>query len=70
MNNHKCNITKIYTPKRFIVTTADTVIHYDPWWNPATEDQPSDRAWRIGQNKPDFVYKLITNPIKVLKRKS
>ena len=43
------------------LTTADTVIHYDPWWNPAAEDQASDRAWRIGQKKPVFVYKLITN---------
>lgn len=43
------------------LTTADTVIHYDPWWNPAAEDQASDRAWRIGQDKPVFVYKLITN---------
>lgn len=42
------------------LTTADTVIHYDPWWNPAAEDQASDRAWRIGQDKPVFVYKLIT----------
>ena len=38
---------------------ADTVIHYDPWWNPAVEDQASDRAHRIGQTKPVFVYKLI-----------
>ena len=37
------------------------MIHYDPWWNPAAEDQASDRAWRIGQDKPVFVYKLITN---------
>lgn len=43
------------------LTAADTVIHYDPWWNPATEDQASDRVWRIGQDKPVFVYKLITN---------
>ena len=43
------------------LTAADTVIHYDPWWNPAVEDQASDRAWRIGQDKPVFVYKLITN---------
>ena len=38
---------------------ADTVIHYDPWWNPAVEDQATDRAHRIGQDKPVFVYKLI-----------
>jgi len=43
------------------LTAADTVMHYDPWWNPAAEDQASDRAWRIGQDKPVFVYKLITN---------
>lgn len=41
------------------LTTADTVIHYDPWWNPAAEDQATDRAYRIGQDKPVFVYKLI-----------
>ncbi|MDQ7010680.1 MAG: hypothetical protein Q9M29_02555, partial [Mariprofundaceae bacterium] len=38
----------------------DSVIHYDPWWNPAVEAQASDRAHRIGQDKPVFVYKLIT----------
>ncbi len=42
------------------LTTADTVIHYDPWWNPAAEAQASDRAHRIGQDKNVFVYKLIT----------
>lgn len=42
------------------LTTADTVIHFDPWWNPAAESQASDRAHRIGQNKNVFVYKLIT----------
>jgi SNF2 family DNA or RNA helicase len=41
------------------LTTADTVIHYDPWWNPAVEAQATDRAHRIGQDKPVFVYKLI-----------
>jgi superfamily II DNA or RNA helicase len=41
------------------LTAADTVIHYDPWWNPAVEDQATDRAHRIGQNKPVFVYKLV-----------
>ncbi|MCB8881416.1 ATP-dependent helicase [Acidisoma cellulosilytica] len=41
------------------LTSADTVIHYDPWWNPAAEDQASDRAHRIGQTKPVFVYKMI-----------
>lgn len=42
------------------LTEADTVIHYDPWWNPAAENQASDRAHRLGQDKPVFVYKLIT----------
>jgi superfamily II DNA or RNA helicase len=42
------------------LTAADTVIHYDPWWNPAAEHQATDRAYRIGQEKPVFVYKLIT----------
>ncbi len=41
------------------LTAADTVIHYDPWWNPAAEAQASDRAHRIGQTKPVFVHKLI-----------
>lgn len=41
------------------LTAADTVIHYDPWWNPATEAQATDRAHRIGQTQPVFVYKLI-----------
>jgi superfamily II DNA or RNA helicase len=41
------------------LTAADTVIHYDPWWNPALEDQATDRAHRIGQDKPVFVYKLV-----------
>ncbi len=41
------------------LTSADTVIHYDPWWNPAVEAQASDRAHRIGQTKSVFVYKLI-----------
>jgi SNF2 family DNA or RNA helicase len=42
------------------LTEADTVIHYDPWWNPAVENQATDRAHRIGQDKAVFVYKLIT----------
>lgn len=41
------------------LTAADTVIHVDPWWNPASEAQASDRAYRIGQTKPVFIYKLI-----------
>jgi SNF2 family DNA or RNA helicase len=42
------------------LTAADTVIHYDPWWNPASENQATDRAYRIGQDKPVFVHKLVT----------
>ncbi|MBK1645724.1 hypothetical protein CKO25_13905 [Thiocapsa imhoffii] len=42
------------------LTAADTVIHYDPWWNPAVERQATDRAHRIGQDKRVFVYKLLT----------
>jgi Superfamily II DNA/RNA helicases, SNF2 family len=41
------------------LTAADTVIHYDPWWNPAAEDQATDRAHRIGQIRPVNVYRLI-----------
>ncbi|MDD2746192.1 MAG: C-terminal helicase domain-containing protein, partial [Acidithiobacillus ferrooxidans] len=41
------------------LTAADTVIHYDPWWNPAAENQATDRAHRIGQKRQVFVYKLI-----------
>ncbi|EXI65439.1 MAG: ATP-dependent helicase HepA [Candidatus Accumulibacter adjunctus] len=41
------------------LTAADTVIHFDPWWNPAAENQATDRAHRLGQDKPVFVYKLI-----------
>lgn len=41
------------------LTEADTVIHYDPWWNPAVEDQATDRAHRIGQEKPVNVYRLV-----------
>jgi superfamily II DNA or RNA helicase len=40
---------------------ADTVIHYDPWWNPAVENQATDRAHRIGQTRPVFVHKLIAH---------
>jgi len=42
------------------LTEADTVIHYDPWWNPAVENQATDRAHRIGQSNTVFVYKLVT----------
>lgn len=41
------------------LVAADCVIHFDPWWNPAVERQATDRAYRIGQDKPVFVYKLI-----------
>jgi non-specific serine/threonine protein kinase len=41
------------------LTAADYVIHVDPWWNPAVEMQASDRAHRIGQDKPVFIYKLM-----------
>ncbi len=41
------------------LTAADTVIHVDPWWNPAVERQATDRAHRIGQHRPVFVYKLV-----------
>jgi superfamily II DNA or RNA helicase len=41
------------------LTGADTVVHFDPWWNPAVEDQATDRAHRIGQTKNVNVYKLI-----------
>ncbi|WP_288131610.1 DEAD/DEAH box helicase [Microbulbifer sp.] len=41
------------------LTAADVVIHMDPWWNPAVENQATDRAYRIGQDKPVFVYKLV-----------
>lgn len=41
------------------LTAADYVIHMDPWWNPAVEDQASDRAHRIGQHRPVTVYRLI-----------
>ncbi len=43
------------------LTGADTVIHYDPWWNPAVEDQATDRAYRIGQLKTVHVMKLVTH---------
>ncbi len=41
------------------LTAADTVIQYDPWWNPAVEQQAADRAYRIGQDKPVFHYRLV-----------
>jgi SNF2 family DNA or RNA helicase len=41
------------------LTAADYVIHLDPWWNPAVEDQASDRAHRIGQQRPVTIYRLI-----------
>jgi SNF2 family DNA or RNA helicase len=41
------------------LTAADTVIHVDPWWNPAVERQATDRAHRIGQDQPVFVYQIV-----------
>ncbi len=41
------------------LTSADTVIHFDPWWNPAAQAQATDRAYRIGQTRPVFVHNLI-----------
>ncbi len=41
------------------LTAADTVVHFDPWWNPAVEAQATDRAHRIGQKKVVTAYKLI-----------
>jgi SNF2 family DNA or RNA helicase len=41
------------------LTAADYVIHLDPWWNPAVEDQASDRAHRIGQKRPVTIYRLV-----------
>lgn len=43
------------------LVSADTVIHYDPWWNAAAQMQATDRAYRIGQKRPVFVYNLIAN---------
>jgi superfamily II DNA or RNA helicase len=42
------------------LTAADTVVHFDPWWNPAAEAQATDRAHRIGQTRPVTVYRLLT----------
>lgn len=41
------------------LTAADYVVHMDPWWNPAVEDQASDRAHRIGQARPVTIYRLV-----------
>jgi SNF2 family DNA or RNA helicase len=41
------------------LTAADYVIHLDPWWNPAVEDQASDRAHRMGQQRPVTIYRLV-----------
>ena len=43
------------------LTAADIVIHYDPWWNVAAQNQATDRTHRIGQEKQVMVYKLITS---------
>ncbi len=42
------------------LTGADMVVHFDPWWNPAVEDQATDRAYRIGQKRTVYSVKLIT----------
>src|SRR5690606_18119674 len=42
------------------LTAADYVIHMDPWWNPAVEDQASDRAHRLGQTRPVTIYRFVT----------
>ena len=42
------------------LTGADTVIHFDPWWNPAVEEQATDRAYRIGQKRKVQVIKYVT----------
>jgi SNF2 family DNA or RNA helicase len=42
------------------LTRATQVVHYDRWWNPAVEDQASDRAWRIGQDRPVQVHRFVT----------
>ena len=41
------------------LTAASRVVHYDRWWNPAVEDQATDRAWRLGQQRSVFVHKLV-----------
>jgi SNF2 family DNA or RNA helicase len=41
------------------LTRATTVVHYDRWWNPAVEDQATDRAYRIGQDRPVQVHRLV-----------
>ena len=43
------------------LTAATEVIHLDPWWNPAVEDQASDRAHRIGQDRAVTIYRLVAN---------
>ena len=43
------------------LTEASIVVHYDPWWNPAVENQATDRAYRMGQSEPVSVIKLITS---------
>ena len=45
------------------LTAADYVIHLDPWWNPAVEDQASDRAYRLGQKRPVTVYRLLRSTV-------
>ena len=52
-------ITFYYILSSVYYSCNKAIIHYDPWWNPAVENQATDRAYRIGQDKPVFVYKLI-----------
>ena len=47
------------------LTGADMVIHFDPWWNPAVENQATDRAHRIGQKRTVYSVKLIKAPLKI-----
>lgn len=42
------------------LTRADHVVHFDRWWNPAVEDQATDRAYRIGQHRPVVVHRFVT----------
>ena len=55
----RCRISRKAGGTGLNLTAADTVIHYDPWWNPAVEAQATDRAHRIGQDKPVFVHRLV-----------
>ncbi len=63
LNEGDCNIVLITLRAGGVglnLTGANTVIHIDPWWNPAVENQATDRVHRIGQKKVVQVYKFIT----------